>query len=64
MQKQKLKEFLTLKQENMPVMEYANKFPKLSRFSLKYVATDRMRILRFEEGLALYIRNQFARQPV
>jgi len=46
-----------LKQENMSVMEYANKFTKLSRFALEYVATDRMRMLRFEKGLAFYIRN-------
>jgi len=45
-------------------MEYANKFIELSRFAPEYVATDRMRMLRFEEGLAFYIRNQLAGQPV
>jgi len=63
-EKQKQREFLTLKQENISVMEYANKFTELSRFAPEYVATDRMRMLRFEEGLAFYIRNQLVGQPV
>jgi len=63
-EKQKQREFLTLKQENISVMEYANKFTKLSKFAPEYVATDRMRMLRFEEGLALYISNQLAGQSV
>jgi len=64
LQKQKQREFLTLKQENMSVMKYANKFTELSRFAPEYVVIDQMRMLRFEEGLALYIRNQLAGQPV
>jgi len=64
LQKQKQREFLTLKPENISVMQYANKFAKLSWFTPEYVATDRMRMLRFEEGLAFYIRNQLAGQPV
>jgi len=33
LQKQKQKEFLTLRQGNLSVMEYANRFAKLSRFA-------------------------------
>jgi len=64
MQKQKQREFLTFKQENMSVMEYANKFIELSRFTSEYVATDWMRMPRFEEGLAFYIKNQLVGQLV
>jgi len=64
LQKQKQREFLTLRLGNLLVMEYANRFDELSRFASEYVATDRMRMLRFEEGLAPYIRNQLAGQPV
>jgi len=46
------------------VMDYASDFAKLSRFAAEYVAMDRMRMLRSEEGLTPYIRNQLARQPV
>jgi len=46
------------------VMEYASHFAKLSRFTLEYVAIDRMRMLRFDKGMAPYIRNQLAGQPV
>ena len=49
-----------MKQENMSIMEYANKFTKLSRFASEYVVTDQMRMLRFEQGLAFYIRHQLA----
>jgi len=49
MQEQKQREYLTLKQENMSVMEYENKFTELSRFAPEYVATDQIRMLRFEE---------------
>jgi len=45
-------------------MEYINKFTELSKFTPEYVATDRMRMLRFEDGIALYIRNQLVGQPV
>jgi len=64
LQKEKQKEFLTLKQENLSVMEYANRFAERSRFVPEYVATDYMRMQRFEEGLAPYIRNHLAGQPV
>ena len=45
-------------------MENASRFAELSRFASEYVATDRMRMLRFEEGLAPYIRNQSAGKPI
>jgi len=64
LQRKKQKEFLTLKQENLSVMEYANRFAELSRFAPEYVATDYMRMQRFEEGLAPYIRNHLAGQPI
>jgi len=60
LQKQKQREFLTLRQGSLSVMEYASRFAELLRFASEYVATDRMRMLRFEEGLAPYIRNQLA----
>jgi len=64
LQKQKRKEFLTLRQGNLSVMEYANHFAILSSFTSEYVAIDRVRMLRFKEGLVPYIRNQLAGQPI
>jgi len=57
-----MEEFLTLRQDNLLVMEYASHFAELWRLAPKYVAMDHMRMLRFEEGLTPYIRNQLARQ--
>jgi len=51
-------------QDNVSVMEYASCFAEILRFALENVLTDHIRMLRFEEVLAPYIRNQLARQPV
>ena len=64
LQKQKQKEFLPLRQGNLPMIEYASCFVELSRFASEYVTTDGMRMLRFKEGLPPYITNQLAGQPV
>ena len=37
---------------------------ELSRSASDFVATERMKMRRFEEGLAFYIRNQLTGQPV
>jgi len=47
---------------NVTVMQYAAKFIELSRFVLDFMATKRMKMRRFEKGLAFYIRNQLAGQ--
>ena len=64
-QRQKEKEFIELKiSSNMTVMQYANKFIELSRFVPKFISSERLKISNFEEGLALYVRNQLAGQPI
>jgi len=49
---------------SMSVMQYASKFPELSRFVPKFVSSERLKMRRFEEDLAFYIRNQLAGQPI
>jgi len=64
-QRQKEKEFSELKMSNnMTVMQYASKFIELSRFVLKYMAFERLKMRKFEEGLAIYIHSQLASQPI
>ena len=41
--------------DNMITMQYASKFTKLSRFAPDFVAFERLKIRRFEEGVAFYI---------
>ena len=48
----------------MSIEEYASRFAELSRFASNYIAMDKIRMLRFEEGLMPYIRNQLAEQPI
>ena len=48
----------------MIVMQYASKFTELSRFVSKFVLSERLKMRRFEEDLAFYIRNQLARQQI
>jgi len=53
-QRQNEKEFVKLKMSgNMTVMQYASKFTELSQFVFKFLASERMKMRRFEEGLAL-----------
>jgi len=49
---------------NMTVTQYARKFTELSRFALDFIATERLKMKRFEEGLAFYIRNELAGHPI
>ena len=49
---------------NMTMMQYANKFTELLRFALDIVASERMKMRRFEECLAFYIRNQLVGPPI
>ena len=49
---------------NITVMQYARKFTKLSRFAPDFIVTEKLKMRRSEEGLAFYIRNQLAGQPI
>ena len=49
---------------NMTAMQYARKFMELSRFVPDFVASEKLKIRRFEEVLAFYIRNQLVGQPI
>jgi len=64
-QRKKEKEFIELKMSgNMIVMQHASKFTELSRFVPEFVSSERLKIRRFEEGLAFYIQNQLPGQPI
>ena len=64
-QRKKEKEFMELKMScTMTVMQYASKFTELSRFVPEFVSSKRLKMRRFEEGLAFYIQNQLAGQPI
>ncbi|XP_063942816.1 uncharacterized protein LOC135150444 [Daucus carota subsp. sativus] len=52
--------FLELKQGNMSVVEYENKFAELARFVPTYVETDRQKAKRFQQGLKPWIRSKLA----
>ena len=52
----KAQEFLELKQGVMTVMDYVARFTKLARFADDYVATDKAKVRRFENGLKLSTR--------
>ena len=54
----KAQEFLELKQGTMNVMEYVARFTELARFADDYVATDMVKVRRFENGLKLSIRGR------
>ena len=45
-------------------MQYASKFTELSRFVPDFVVTKRMKMRRFEKGLAFYILHQLDGQPI
>ncbi|XP_074342722.1 uncharacterized protein LOC141680377 [Apium graveolens] len=53
MQTQMEMKFFELKQDNMTVGEYENKFTELSRFMGKYVDSEEKRAKRFQQGLKL-----------
>ena len=54
----KAQEFLELKQGTMTVMEYVAKFIELAHFVHEYVATDMVKVRKFENGLKLSIRGK------
>jgi len=64
-EQQKEKEFMELKMSgNMTEMQYARTSTEILRFAPDFVATEKMKMRRFEEGLAFYIWNQLAGQPI
>ena len=52
----KAQDFLELKQGATTVMDYVARFTELARFVDDYVATDLAKVMRFENGLKLFIR--------
>ena len=54
----KAQEFLELKQGTMIVIECLARFIELARFGDDYVATDMVKVMRFENGLKLFIRGK------
>ncbi|XP_040998156.1 uncharacterized protein LOC121244199 [Juglans microcarpa x Juglans regia] len=60
MRKQKAREFNNLVQGVMTVEQYARKFIELGKFATHLIATEEMRIERFQEGLRREIRRQVA----
>jgi len=49
---------MELKMSNaITVMQYASKFTELFRFIPEFVSYERLKMRRFEESLAFYIRN-------
>ena len=51
----KAQEFLELKQGAMTVIEYVARFTELARFADDYVATNVVKVRRFENGQKLSI---------
>jgi len=58
----KEREFLSLKQENVSVLDYATKFNELSHFSPHQINTEERRMNHFEQGLRGDIRSMIAGQ--
>ena len=54
----KAQEFLELKQGTMTVLEYVARFTELAHFADDYVATNMVKVRRFENGLKLSIRGR------
>ena len=54
----KAREFLELKQGTMTVLEYMAKFTELACFADDYVAIDMTKVIKFEDGLKLSIRDK------
>ena len=55
---EKSQEFLERKQGTMTVLEYVAKVTKLTCFIDDYVATDMVKVKKFEDGLKLSIRGK------
>jgi hypothetical protein len=54
----KLNEFLELKQGNMTVMEYVNKFNHLAQYAGTHVDTDEKKMDRFYHGLSCILQEK------
>ena len=54
----KAREFLELKRGTMTVLEYMAKFTELAHFVDDYVATDMVKVRKFEDGLKLFIQGK------
>ena len=54
----KAREFLEPKQGMMTVVEYVAKFTELACFTNDYVATNMVKVRKFEDGLKLSIRGK------
>ena len=52
------REFLELKKGSMTVLEYVAKFTELVSFGHDYVATDMVKVMKFEDDLKLSIRGK------
>ena len=61
-QRTKEREFLSLKQGSLSVMEYVARFNELSQFGPHKVATEEMKMDHFEQGLQRSIRSIIASQ--
>ena len=48
----------------MTVTQNDSKFIEWPRFVLNFGTTERMKMRRFEEGVAVYIPHQLASQPI
>ena len=57
-QREKIQEFIELKQNNMTVAEYGLKFTQLSVYAANLVSTEEEKCQKFEEGLHYDIRNK------
>ena len=54
----KAREFLELKQGTITVLEYVAKFTELAHFGDDYVASDKAKVTKFEDGLKFSIRGK------
>ena len=55
---EKSREFLDLKQGTMILLEYVAKFTELAHFADDYVATNMVKVRKFEDGMKLSIRGK------
>jgi len=64
-QRKKEKEFIELKMSgSMTILRYTSKFTKLSMFVPEFMSSKMLKMGRFEESLAFYIRNQLCGQLI
>jgi len=50
--------------DSMTMLQYASKFIEQSMFVPEFVSSKGLKMRRFEEGLAFFIRNELAGQPI